>query len=44
LDKDPKKRINLKEIEKHEWIKNNDNEIGVMIRKEIWENWVKICS
>lgn len=44
LNRDPQKRINLEEIETHEWMRTYENESGRMISKEIWDSWMKLTK
>ena len=40
LNRDPGKRMDLAEVEAHEWMRKYENEPGRMICKEIWDGWM----
>ena len=42
LNREPQKRINIEQIESHEWMRGYENESGRMISKEIWDSWMKL--
>ncbi len=44
LTRDPSKRINLEEVESHEWMRMYENETGRMISKEIWDKWMELAK
>ena len=44
LNREPQKRMNLEEVEGHEWMKLHENEAGRMISKQIWENWMSFSK
>ncbi len=44
LTRDPSKRLNLEEVEGHEWMRMYENEAGRMISKEIWDKWMDLTK
>ena len=44
LNRNPQKRMNLEEVQSHEWMKHNENEAGRMISKDIWDVWMKLAK
>lgn len=42
LNRDPNKRMDLTDVEGHEWMRRHENEPGRMICKEIWDSWMRL--
>jgi serine/threonine protein kinase len=44
LNREPQKRMNLEEVESHEWMRTHENESGRMISKEVWDAWIQLVK